>query len=237
MPPVSVLQRRSRCSVLQLEIEGLTSGVDSAPDLLPLRPELETYNRFVVFFSGWKDSVACVLHLIEQGVSASKIDLHHHLVDGDSPESALMDWPATRAYCEAVSRHLGTSFELSWREGGSLREMTRADTRTAPVVFYKGGERVDVGGVNGPLGTRLRFPQQSANLQVSWCSSSLKIDVGAAYLRNSDQFRISRTLVVTGEGAEESTARSRYALRLARPRGRTPGFPIFNRFTTPPSGA
>ncbi len=199
--------------MLQLEIDGV-EPIEQAPhESKPSAagPDLGSYDRFVVFFSGGKDSVACVLHLLDLGVPASKIELHHHLIDGQGAESALMDWPVTSAYCEAFSRHLGTSFKTSWREGGFLREMTRNETRTAPVVFYKDGVRISVGGVNGPLGTRCRFPQQSANLKVRWCSSSLKIDVGAAYLRNDDRFRHSRTLVVTGERAQESTARSRYA--------------------------
>lgn len=65
--------------------------------------------------------------------------------------------------------------------------------------------------MNGPLGTRMRFPQQRASLNTRWCSSVVKIDVAASYLRNDTQFRNQRTLVVTGERAEESSSRARYA--------------------------
>lgn len=143
---------------------------------------------------------------------ASKIEIHHHCVDGDARDGdGLMDWPVTTDYCRAFARHIGAHFQTSWREGGIEREMLRENQRTAPVVFFKNGDRIEVGGVNGPLGTRLKFPQQSASLQVRWCSSAGKIDVGASYLRNDATFRNCRTLVVTGERAEESSARARYA--------------------------
>ncbi|CAN7782819.1 phosphoadenosine phosphosulfate reductase family protein [Variovorax sp. LjRoot175] len=196
-----------------LAIEPITSATD---DLSYINddgiPDLSSYQRIVCFFSTGKDSLATVLHLLELGVPASKIELHHHNVDGD-PEAGegLMDWPVTLAYGQAVARHLGTEFVTSWREGGIEREMTRDETRTAPVVFYKEGQRIEVGGVNGPLGTRRKFPQQSASLATRWCSSSAKIDVGASYLRNHPKFRDQRTLVVTGERAEESSSRARYA--------------------------
>lgn len=178
-----------------------------------LRPDLSSYDRIVCFFSTGKDSLASVLHLLELGVPASKIELHHHNVDGDPAQGhGLMDWPVTLAYGQAVARHLGMEFVTSWREGGFEREMNREQTRTAPVVFYRDGERVEIGGVNGPLGTRRKFPQQSASLAVRYCSSALKIDVGASYLRNHPKFRNQRTLIVTGERAEESSSRARYAI-------------------------
>jgi diphthamide synthase (EF-2-diphthine--ammonia ligase) len=81
-------------------------------------PDLTAYDRFVVFFSGGKDSIACLLHLLESGVPASRIECHHHLVDGEHADAALMVWPVTRAYCDAVASHLGTHFETSFRVGG-----------------------------------------------------------------------------------------------------------------------
>ena len=44
-----------------------------------------------------------------------------------------------------------------------------------------------------------------------WCLASLKIDVADRALRGQDRFLNCRTLVVTGERAEESPARARYA--------------------------
>lgn len=175
-----------------------------------VNPDLGSYDRFVVFFSGGKDSIACVLHLLEEGVPAEKIELHHHLVDGNEG-SRLMDWPVTNAYCAAVSRALSMSYLTSWREGGFEREMLRQDSATAPVWIPEDEHTHWCIGGDGPLGTRLKFPQVSANLSVRWCSSALKIDVGARYLTNHPKFEQGRTLVVTGERAQESTARSKYA--------------------------
>lgn len=173
-------------------------------------PDLAAYNRFVVFFSGGKDSLACVLHLIEKGVPPDRIELHHHLVDG-AEGSGLMDWPVTDAYCEAVSKALGTTYRKSWREGGFEAEMTRTSQATARVWIPSGDgeEHIAIGG-DGPLGTRNKFPQVSANLAVRWCSSALKIDVGARYLTNHPMFNAGKTLVLTGERAQESSARAKY---------------------------
>jgi len=41
------------------------------------------YDYYIVAFSGGKDSVACVLKLIDEGVPLHKIELHHHCVDDD----------------------------------------------------------------------------------------------------------------------------------------------------------
>jgi len=172
-------------------------------DLDPL-----SYDRYVVFFSGGKDSLACVLHLLDIGVSPEKIELHHHLVDGNEG-STLMDWPCTEAYCEAVAKHLGTSYAKSWKVGGFEAEMLRNNQSTAAIMVPLNDGHVATGG-NGDAGTRKKFPQVSANLSVRWCSSYLKIDVGARYLRHAEKFRTGRTLVVTGERAEESTSRSKY---------------------------
>lgn len=176
-------------------------------------PDLDSYQRVVIFFSGGKDGLACLLDLLDRGVPREKIELHHHNVDGEAlpGEEGLMDWPVTLAYCEALAKAFGVQFTTSYREGGIEREMLRENTRTAPVVFYKKGVRVQTGGTNGPLGTRRMFPQQSASLSTRWCSAAAKVDVGVAYLRNDEKFRNCRTLVITGERAEKSTARAKYA--------------------------
>ena len=75
----------------------------SAPFPVQNAPTLVDYDRFVVFFSGGKDSIACFLHLVDQGVDISKIELHHHLVDGRESE-ALMDWPVTEGYCRQFAK-------------------------------------------------------------------------------------------------------------------------------------
>lgn len=169
--------------------------------------DLSTYDRFLVFFSGGKDSVATVLHLLEMGVPPESIELHHHLVDGR--ESDLMDWPVTEAYCVAFARALRLEISFSWKQGGLEGEMLRNNQPTAPTLIPLDGKMVAVGG-DGPVGTRLKFPQVSASLNTRWCSAYGKVMVGAAYINNNPKFLMGKTLVVTGERAEESAARAKY---------------------------
>ena len=173
------------------------------------QPDLQSYDHFVVAFSGGKDSVASLLTLLKAGVPPDRIDVYHHDVDGAGP--AFMDWPSTTAYCRAVTRALGMPLYLSWKEGGFQREMLRNGAATAPIHFEVPGGGVGVVGGHGPPGTRLQFPQVSANLNQRWCSAYMKIDVMAALIRAQDRFLESRTLVVTGERAQESRARAHYA--------------------------
>lgn len=177
----------------------------------PAQPDLSSYSTIIVAFSGGKDSVACVLQLLERGVPRHKIELWHHDIDGREG-SELMDWPCTRDYCRAFAHALGLRIFYSWKVGGFEREMLRNNVATAPTRFEtpEGAVR-QVGGTSGKLGTRLKFPQVSADLTVRWCSAYLKIDVCAAAIRNQERFAGRRTLIVSGERAEESSARAKYA--------------------------
>lgn len=186
-------------------------------------PHLADYDRILVAFSGGKDSLACLLHLFDLGAAPDRIELHHHDVDGGQP---FMDWPCTSAYCAALAAHLGVPLYRSWREGGFRRELDRRASATAPVVFETPSGHFGRRGGHGPPGTRGRFPQLSADLRVRWCSSALKIEVLAAAIRGQPRFDQGRTLVVTGERAQESPARARYATfephRTATRGGRSP---------------
>jgi predicted phosphoadenosine phosphosulfate sulfurtransferase len=46
--------------------------------------DYNSYNNIVIAFSGGKDSLACLLHILEQGADKNKIELWHHLIDGRS---------------------------------------------------------------------------------------------------------------------------------------------------------
>lgn len=171
-------------------------------------PDLSSYDTFIVAMSG-KDSLACLLHLLDVGVPREKIEIWHHEVDGREG-STLMDWPCTPAYARAVAEGFGLKIYYSWRVGGFEREMLRDNARTAPIAFETPDGLRRAGGTRGKLGKRRKFPQVCADLKKRWCSGCLKIDVCAAAIRNQARFNGQRTLVITGERALESKARSKY---------------------------
>ena len=180
------------------------------PAEVPAAVDPLKYDRIVVAFSGGKDSIACVLHLLEAGVPPERIELWHHLVDGREG-SALMDWPCTEAYVRAFARALGIAVYFSWRVGGFERELLRNNETTAPIACETPSGRIHrIGGKGGRRSTRRRYPQTSADLLTRWCSGYLKTHVASAALRNQHRFRQGRTLLVSGERAAESPNRAAY---------------------------
>lgn len=172
---------------------------------------LDTYDTIIVFFSGGKDSIALVLHLLELGVKKEKIELWHHRVDGT--EGNLFEWPCTEFYSAAFAKAFGLEIFFSWRHGGLRREMHRKNERTAPVIFEDRDHALQqAGGIRGKLSTRRKFPQVSPDLSVRYCSSVCKIDVASIALCNQERFKHSRTLVLSGERGEESEARAKYKI-------------------------
>lgn len=189
----------------------LVSPVSNGVELEPIQePNLEDYDRFVVFQSGGKDSIAAILHLLDLGVDPDKIELHHHDVDGREG-SRLFDWPITRSYCRAFAKSFGLKLYFSWKQGGLEREMLRENQLTAPILWERqDGSIMETGGQGGKFGTRRKFPQVTADLSRRWCSAYGKIDVGARILTTEERFRQGKTLVVTAERAEESPGRAKY---------------------------
>lgn len=167
-----------------------------------------SYDRVIIAFSGGKDSLALLLLMLDMGVPRERIELHHHAVDGREG-STLMDWPVTEGYCEAIAKAFGVSLTYSWREGGIEHEMLRNGNPTGAVYIPDGDGHRRVGG-DGPPGIRLKFPQVAADLSVRWCSGVAKIDCFARYLNNHPKFNEGRTLVLTGERAQESSSRAKY---------------------------
>lgn len=185
------------------------------PQLALFEPNVESYDHIVVAFSGGKDSVACVLALLDAGADPARMELWHHEVDGREG-SRLMDWPCTSAYVRAFGEAFGLPVYFTWKEGGFEREMNRMASRTAPIHFEAPQPDGTVavlttGGQRGGETTRRAFPQVANDLRVRWCSGYLKIDNYRTAIRNQPRFRSSRTLFVSGERAAESPARAGYA--------------------------
>ncbi len=175
--------------------------------------KLESYDYYIVATSGGKDSIACILYLLSSGIPAKKIELWHHLVDGREG-STLMDWPITEDYIRKFANAFSIKLFFSWKQGGFEREMLRENQKTAPTIFQAPDDdniiECSCGGIRGKENTRRKFPQVTANLSQRWCSAYLKIDVCTAAINNQKRFLNRRTLVITGERAEESAARSKY---------------------------
>lgn len=179
------------------------------PDTAELLP-LTAYDLVLVNFSGGKDSLALVLHVLEQGVHPARIQLWHQRVDGAGP--AFMDWPVTEAYCCAVAGRLGLRLLFQWKDAGFLGEMLRENAKTRPTFFEsQAGAVCRAGGLRGRESTRRLFPQLSADLSVRWCSAYLKRDVAEIAINNDPDLNGKKILVLTGERREESSARARYA--------------------------
>ena len=181
---------------------------------------LDQYDIIVVSYSGGKDSLACLLFVIETlrdlGLSdaeiAKKVELWHQCVDGEPGSEGLMDWPCTESYVEATGKAFSLPVLFQWRHGGFEREMLKNNEQSQPISFDDGNGGVTTKDCSrSSVATRMKFPMPSGDLRVRWCSASLKIDVAARAISNSERFKKGTFLMVTGERREESTNRSKYA--------------------------
>lgn len=162
---------------------------------------------YLVAFSGGKDSVAMVLHLLESGVAKESIHLHHHDVDGGGDN--LWDWGGTTSYCQAFADALGLQLFFSFRKGGIDTEMLRQNAGLQD-VHYQQSPGADFTVLPSKEGnsTRLKFPAITASLMTRWCSSCVKIDVLRRVI--PALYREGNFTVCTGERREESTNRAKY---------------------------
>lgn len=176
-----------------------------------MKYDIQNYDKYIVSFSGGKDSTATFLCLLDHGIPLEKIELWHQDIDGH--ERTFFDWEITPDYCRRFAQAFGVQIYFQWKEGGFYREMMRRDTPTAPIRYELTDGTVGCsGGTRGKPGTRLRFPQAAADLRTRWCSSYLKIDVCSTAIVHQSRFQGIRTLVLSGERGEESPQRAKYAI-------------------------
>lgn len=196
----------------------LNMGLDFAEqplkkDVLFEAPEIDlgVYDRFIVCFSGGKDSIACILRLLDMGVDKSKIELWHHRID-DPAEQSFMDWSFMESYVEKFAEAFDIPLYFSWLDGGFKGEMLKKDSysRAHKVETPEGLLTLERNHNLSKPGTREKFPQQSASLATRWCSSALKIDVSRRALTNQARFNGETICFITGERREESPGRSKY---------------------------
>lgn len=182
-------------------------------ELLPL----DEYDYYLISTSGGKDSLACLLYLLNQGVPKNKIELWHQSIDGKPGKSIpFADWPVTESYVRVMGEAFGIKVRFQWREEGFLGELMRENRMSLGVGFETNSQVITLPTTQGAISTRRKFPAKAASLRTRWCSSNLKIEVFARSLNNFPEFSGSsenplKILVFTGERREESAARSHYA--------------------------
>ena len=75
---------------------------------------IQDYDRYIVSFSGGKDSTATFLYLLDHGIPREKIELWHQDIDGR--ERNFFDWEVTPDYCrDRKSTRLNSSHRCTSR--------------------------------------------------------------------------------------------------------------------------
>lgn len=183
---------------------------ESTATLLPL----DEYEKVVVSFSGGKDSIATVLHLLELGLPRENIELWHQCIDGTpGVDQTFFDWPVTESYVKAFASAMDIPVLFQWKVGGFAGELMRNKSLTKPSEFQTpDGRVIRVGGERGKIDTRMQFPAPSRDLRARWCTAYCKIDPDAKVYANDPRFK--RGCLVcecTGERRQESGNRATYA--------------------------
>lgn len=191
------------------------------PDIETQRPALIQYIlehpkvKLPVAFSGGKDSIAMVLHLLELGVQKSQIELWHHDIDGHTEK--LFDWEVTPEYCKAFADAMGLTILFSYREGGIVKRLLRNNEPRGNVYYQTPDFQWHmIQSDQNALNTGGRWPAKNGDLFSRWCSSEVKIDVASTILSNDGRLRGTASepmeiVFCTGERHLESPKRKTYA--------------------------
>ena len=78
--------------------------------------DLHSYDKYIVSFSGGKDSTALLLYLLDNSVPCDRIELWHQEIDGR--DESLFDWEVTPDYCRKLGEAFGIPVFYQWRTGG-----------------------------------------------------------------------------------------------------------------------
>jgi len=214
--------RKKNKNQLPIEIATMVSDPLDKKSLIPeQRKKLIEWSRdpenkvkFIVAFSGGKDSIAIVLHLIyKEFISPDQIELWHHEVDGMGEN--LWDWKCTTSYCKAFAKAVGCKLLFSYREGGITKEILKGLDGKLDIsgdVYFQseeGGE-FHKSKSQGEPNKRLMFPAIETNLDKRWCSSLVKIDVMKRAINNMEKYSNASLIICTGERRGEGGNRSTY---------------------------
>lgn len=175
---------------------------------------LDAFDKFIVLYSGGKDSTACVLYLLELGVPKEKIELWHHAIDGRGEDRIdFFDWPITEDYCKKFAEYIGIPIYFSWRKNGFWGEIHRDQELNQPICY----EDIDGSVVTIPIReadrykiSRMRFPQTASIRSGRYCSVKLKIEISRAMCIHRQDLQDKKVLLISGERSEESKARENY---------------------------
>ena len=173
------------------------------------RHDPAAYRRFVVAFSGGKDSLAALLHLLSLGVPGTSRSSCIAMMSMATARPSSRLGHVTPAYVRAIADHFGIALYVSWREGGFARELARDD---APTPRSCSRRRP----ASACRGQRPCRHARAISPDVSRSSRALVQPRAEdrrprGWIRNQPRFLEGRTLVITGERAEESPSRARYA--------------------------
>lgn len=94
----------AQMNLFGIEQKDIIARQPAMPGVFFNAPDIELdYDIAVVCMSGGKDSLAALKYLLDRGFPASRIELWHHLVDGQESSVSFMDWPFIDDYFAASS--------------------------------------------------------------------------------------------------------------------------------------
>ncbi|MGE7828850.1 phosphoadenosine phosphosulfate reductase family protein [Paenibacillus sp. NPDC093718] len=205
--------------------EQLVFDLDGIPMDMPLEIKpgdpieifpLNEYDHVILNISAGADSMGCLFELIKQGLDLSKLELWHQCVDGHGDQyREFWDWPCTESYIESVGKYFGVPVYYQWRDQGLYGELMRENRLTGDVFYEEDGQTVRLPTTKGKKSTRRKFPAQSADLQIRWCSAAAKSDPARRVLCNTPRLKGTpmnpkKILFITGERRSEGGNRANY---------------------------